>query len=267
MNSVSKSESSQVLVSIITVVYNGASTLEQTIQSVLNQTYQNIEYIIIDGGSTDGTLEIIKKYENKIALWVSEPDNGLYDAMNKGIHKATGKLIGMINSDDWYESNAVTLAVEAYRNNPQKKIFHGDRFDVDKKEKKKIYKFNNSKLKLFYSAMTYNHPSMFVHQDIYKKFKYNTSLKAYSDYEFVLSNYLLNKNNFQYIPEPYVNYRTDGLSYKISLFTNISEGSTARLNAGLNYQHVLVFACVKIFQATLINIFGNQTLRNLGLIQ
>ena len=241
----------QPLISIITVVYNGAKTLEQTIKSVLEQTYPNIEYIIMDGGSTDGTIEIIKKYENKIALWVSEPDNGLYDAMNKGIHKATGKFIGMINSDDWYEPNAVALAVESYRNNPQKKIFHGDRFDVDKNGKKEIYRFNNSKFKLFYSAMTYNHPSMFVHQDIYRKFKYNSSLKAYSDYEFVLSNYLSNKNNFQYIPEPYVNYRINGLSSEIPLVENIREGMCARLRAGLKVHHAIFFAVIRSIKSVL----------------
>jgi glycosyltransferase involved in cell wall biosynthesis len=104
------------LISIITVVYNGASTLEQTILSVINQTYKNIEYIIIDGGSTDGTIDIIKKYEKHLACWVSEPDKGIYDAMNKGIDKATGELIGIINSDDWYELDAVDNIVNNYNN-------------------------------------------------------------------------------------------------------------------------------------------------------
>lgn len=94
-------------VSIITVVYNGAGTIEQTIKSVLGQTYKNIEYIIIDGASTDGTQQIVEKYVDKIAYYVSEKDEGLYYAMNKGIGKATGEIIGIINSDDWYDINAV----------------------------------------------------------------------------------------------------------------------------------------------------------------
>ena len=89
------------LITIITVSYNAVKTIEDTIVSVLGQTYNNIEYIIIDGGSTDGTLDIIKKYQDKITYWVSEPDKGIYDAMNKGIAKANGELIGIINSDDW----------------------------------------------------------------------------------------------------------------------------------------------------------------------
>src|SRR4051812_41105410 len=90
------------LISVITVVYNGAATLERTIKSVLKQTYKNIQYIIIDGRSNDGTIDIIKKYEKYISYWVSEPDKGIYDAMNKGVAAATGTLVGILNSDDYY---------------------------------------------------------------------------------------------------------------------------------------------------------------------
>lgn len=89
-------------ISIITVVYNGISEIEKTIQSVLNQTYPNIEYIIIDGGSTDGTIDIIKKYQGQLAYWVSEPDEGIYYAMNKGIQKATGEWIHFRNCGDYF---------------------------------------------------------------------------------------------------------------------------------------------------------------------
>ena len=114
------------LVSIITVVYNGEKYLQQTIDSVVNQSYRNIEFIIIDGGSTDGTLDIIKANEESVSKWISEPDEGLYDAMNKGIRLSRGEIIGMINSDDWYELDAVKIMVEAFLNNPTKNIFHAD---------------------------------------------------------------------------------------------------------------------------------------------
>jgi glycosyltransferase involved in cell wall biosynthesis len=95
------------LISIITVVYNGVSTIEQTILSVINQTYKNIEYIIIDGSSTDGTVDIIKKYEKHLIYWVSEPDKGIYDAMNKGIRKATGEWLNFMNSGDIFSDISV----------------------------------------------------------------------------------------------------------------------------------------------------------------
>jgi len=240
------------LISIITVVYNGAKTLEQTIQSVINQTYNNIEYIIIDGGSTDGTLDIIKKYENHISQWVSEPDKGLYDAMNKGISKANGELIGMINSDDWYEDNAVELIADAYQKHSEKRIFHGDRYDVLENGSKSIRKFHPSKFKFLYYGMTYNHPSMFIHRDIYKKCFYNINLKALSDYEFVLKQFLKNKNSFHYVPVAYVNYRLDGISGAMILKDAIHEGFKARKNAGF-----------KLFQ-NLMSIFIRLALVNLN---
>lgn len=227
------------LISIITVVYNGSKTLEQTIQSVINQSYNNIEYIIIDGGSTDGTIDIIKKYEKKISFWISEPDKGLYDAMNKGISHAKGEVIGMINSDDWYEPNAVELIVKSFIENPNKRIFHGNRFDILEDGTKKIKKFHPSRFKFIYYGMTYNHPSMFVHKEIYKNELYNINLRALSDYEFVLKQYLREPNNFIYLPEAYVNYRLDGISGMMTDVQILSEGFIARNNAGLNmFQNV-----------------------------
>ena len=101
------------LISIITPVLNDARFMEQTIKSVINQDYKNIEYIIIDGGSTDGTLDIIKKYADKIDLWVSEPDKGIYDAQNKGVFKAKGKYFAVLNSGDYYAGKDVVSKVAA----------------------------------------------------------------------------------------------------------------------------------------------------------
>lgn len=222
------------LISIITVVYNGSKTIEQTIQSVINQTYTNIEYIIIDGGSTDGTLDIIKKYEKHIAYWISEKDKGLYDAMNKGIGFAKGEIIGMINSDDWYEPNAVDLIVDAYRKNPDKKIFHGDRFDIQEDGSRKIRKFHPSRTKFLYYGMTYNHPSMFVKKEVYQQRLYNTEMKSMSDYEFVLYWFLRQPQWFCYIPIAYVNYRLDGISANLNIKSALSEGFLSRKSAGLS---------------------------------
>ena len=223
------------LISIITVVYNGEKYLNQTIESVINQTYKNIEYIIIDGGSTDGTIEIIKKYEKNINYWISEPDKGLYDAMNKGIQIANGDLIGMINSDDWYELDAVKTVVNTYLKNPTNTIFHADRFDVYPNGDKRVYKFNTSKFKFKYISMTYSHPSMFISKKEYKKHLYNTSLRVYSDYQFTLEAFLKDPNEFVHINKPIVNFRLGGTSGQISFIRSLKENFILRKNAGMDF--------------------------------
>jgi cellulose synthase/poly-beta-1,6-N-acetylglucosamine synthase-like glycosyltransferase len=111
-----KSFENKPLISIITVVYNGEKFLEETIKSVINQTYDNVEYIIIDGGSSDGTIDIIKKYEDYIDYWVSEKDNGIYDAMNKGIDLATGIWINFMNAGDLFFDNTIEHLKTNFRN-------------------------------------------------------------------------------------------------------------------------------------------------------
>ena len=101
-------------ISIITVCYNCAKTIERTIKSVLSQSYPLVEYIIVDGNSNDGTVDVIRKYEQSISFWLSEPDKGIYDAMNKGIDAATGELIGFINADDFYADGAVEAIAKRY---------------------------------------------------------------------------------------------------------------------------------------------------------
>lgn len=234
------------LVSVITVVYNGEQYIEQTIHSVINQTYKNVEYIIIDGCSTDGTLDIVEKYKAHISYFVSEPDNGLYDAMNKGISAARGELIGMINSDDWYELNTVELMVNAYKNNPNKTIFHADRFDIDELGNKLIRRYNSSTLKFIYYGMTYNHPSMFITSSEYQKHKYNPTLRSLSDYQFVLEAFLQNKNTFCYINSPVVNYRLDGVSAQLSFYQSIKEGYQARKYAGLASYSNFISICLRV---------------------
>ena len=233
------------LVSVITVVYNGEKYLQQTIDSVAGQTYDNIEYIIIDGGSTDGTLGIIRNNLGHISKWISEPDEGIYDAMNKGIKLANGDLIGIINSDDWFAPNAIKEVVDAYKKNKDKKVFHGDRYDIKSNKKKRLYRFNPSKFKFLYFSMTYNHPSMFFHREIYESVKYNTKLRVFSDYELVLKLFLKDPSIFCYIPIAYVNYRLEGISTQQTFFNYTREGARARLNAGLSPFHVAIHIALR----------------------
>lgn len=104
-------------ITVITVCFNSVVTIEKAIKSVINQDYLDKEYIIVDGGSTDGTLDIIRKYEKYITRWISEPDNGIFDAMNKGIEMASGDVIAFLNSDDWYMDSALSMVHEAFREN------------------------------------------------------------------------------------------------------------------------------------------------------
>ena len=222
------------LVSIITVVLNGEKYLQQTIDSVINQTYNNIEFVIIDGGSTDGTLEIIKTNEKNISKWISEPDEGLYDAMNKGIRLTKGEIVGMVNSDDWYELDAVETMVGAFLNNPTKNIFHADRYDIMSDGKKKIYKHNPSVMKFKFWGMTYSHPTMFITSKEYTKHQYNIQLSVLSDYQFILETYLRNPDTLLYVQKAIVNYRLDGVSTRMSMRLMLLEGFISRQNAGLN---------------------------------
>lgn len=222
------------LVSIITVVYNGEKYLQQTITSVYNQTYQNIEYIIIDGGSSDNTINIINQNADKVSKWISEPDEGLYDAMNKGIKLSNGEIIGIINSDDWYETNAVETVVNEYNKNPQKKIFHGDIRCVEQNGNSYIKKAKDNPFLIKYHAMVLNHPSMFIHKDIYSSVLYNTELISLSDYQFTLSIYLKNKKVFHYLPVVISNFRLGGISSGISSIQSLNDNFKARRNAGMS---------------------------------
>lgn len=222
------------LISIITVVLNGEKFIEKTIKSVLNQTYRNIEYIIIDGGSTDNTLNIINKYKESIDILISEPDKGLYDAMNKGIKHSNGELIGMVNSDDWYELDSVSVIVDKYIQN-NKRIFHGDIYLVDKLGNKTLRKFVPSKFKFIFYGMTYLHPSMFISREIYKNYFYNINISSMADYQFVLEIFRIFPKDFCYLDKPLSNFRLGGISGNQSLKKQLLDGYYVKINSGYGF--------------------------------
>lgn len=196
-------------ISIITVVYNGEETIERTIQSVINQTYKNIEYIIIDGQSNDGTLEVIDKYRSYIDKVISEPDNGIYDAMNKGIEQASGDIIGIINSDDWYEPDTVEKIVEQFENSDFDLIY-GNVWEIEEdgsRNKNKIYQLED-----IWCGMIIPHPSVFIKTSIYQKWGYfDLSYKLSADFDLMLRLYV-HGVKFGYINSVLANYRKGGRS-------------------------------------------------------
>ncbi|MBP1950561.1 glycosyltransferase family 2 protein [Virgibacillus litoralis] len=222
------------LVSIITVCFNSKSTIEDTIKSVINQTYDNIEYIIVDGGSTDGTIDIITKYKQYISNLVVEPDDGIYDAMNKGIEISSGELIGIINSDDWYESNAVKYAVTSFLLNKHSVIYGLLRMYNKNGEMFMVKGHTHFAL----NTRMIQHPTCFVPREIYMEFgKFNLEYKISADYE--LMNRLLNKGvEFQFVEKVISNFRFGGASINI---TGPMESLKIQYRCGyINYSAYLV---------------------------
>jgi len=189
-------------------VYNGGKTLEESILSVINQTYKNIEYIIIDGASSDNTLEIIKKYEDKIDYWLSEPDKGIYDAMNKGINLATGEYIALLNSDDWYELNACKIVADKI-NDMEADIYYGMMRIIDEEDKKLLFIYGYTD-KILHQYMI-AHPTCFIKKSVYKLYQYDIKYRSASDYDFMIR--LKNKHyRFIFIECIIANYRLGGMS-------------------------------------------------------
>lgn len=176
-------------ISVITVCLNSVKTIERTIRSVQNQMYDDLEYIIIDGGSTDGTVEVIKRYEEFVSYWVSEEDDGLYDAMNKGIAKATGEIIAFLNSDDWYEKNAL-VKVKRYYEKYNPMILTGRVNTPQKGQWKKYVNLWESDKENIRMVMIYQQPATFTRREIFDQLGgFNTSYKIGGDFEWMLRVY------------------------------------------------------------------------------
>ncbi|MDP7567125.1 MAG: glycosyltransferase family 2 protein [Flavobacteriales bacterium] len=214
-------------ISIITVSFNSQSTIKHTIQSVASQDYQNKEYILIDGASTDWTLDIISFLKDKINYFVSEKDNGIYNAMNKGIKASSGEIIGILNSDDFYSNNEVLSKVANIFEETDCDCLYGDLVYVDKGDARNIVRYwksgEFSKRKLRMGWML-PHPTFFVKKEIYEKYGlYNIKLKTAADYEMILR--LLHNDSIkvEYLPEILIKMRIGGESN--SSFLNRLKGN------------------------------------------
>lgn len=178
-------------VSIVTIAYNSASTIEDTITSVLAQDYDDIEYIVIDGASTDGTLDIIQRFGDRIDIVISEPDKGIYDAMNKGVSAASGELIGILNSDDYYADNAViTDIVKTFSASQDADAIYADLVYVSRdrpEEIKRYWSAGHYKRERFIKGWMPPHPTFFVRKSCYDRYGlYSLELRSAADYELML---------------------------------------------------------------------------------
>lgn len=200
------------LISIVTVCFNSAKTIRCTIESVLNQTYTNIEYLIIDGKSTDNTLDIIKEYEVKFAekgivyRYISEPDGGIYDAINKGIKMATGEWVGIINSDDWYELDICCTINNIVDSNDEiigglVRFWNGE----------ELYTIRQNSFNLIFDE-TLMHPGVFVKKNIYDLIGvFDTKYKIAADYDFFIRSKLF-KCRYKLIDNVAANFSMGGIS-------------------------------------------------------
>ena len=201
------------LISVITVSYNAAATIEQTMLSVLNQTYPNVEYIVIDGGSTDGTVDIIKKYAHRLAYWVSEPDGGIYDAMNKGIAHASGDYINFMNAgDEFYKTD--TISSVFLKSSQNADVVYGDAIEKDSRNNL-IYKPALSDLHLLSRHSIYRHGASFEKRFVLKKYPFEIEKENIYGYALdFLHIYTLFAQNYRFekVDAIVMVYEKDGIS-------------------------------------------------------
>lgn len=207
-------------VSIITVVWNNKDTIRDAIESVLNQTYKDIEYIIVDGASSDGTIEIIQNYGDKITKFVSEPDNGLYDAMNKGIRLATGDVVGILNSDDFYiDEFVIEKIVKIFEEKEVDSVF-ADLVYVKPDNLENIVRYYDSSKGFpnkFQYALYPAHPTFFVKRWVYEKYGlFKTDYKIAADFDLMARFLYTRKISFSYLKEPIIKMRMGGVSTSLS---------------------------------------------------
>lgn len=209
-------------ISVVTVCYNAASEIERTIKSVINQTYSNVEYIIIDGGSKDGTVDIIKKYADKITYWVSEPDKGIYDAMNKGIIAATGDWINFMNAGDWFYATDVLEQIAGIAQKTSAYILYGNTIRVLKQYH---FLYIPGSIEDMRSHMVNLHQSTFTRLTFHKAYMFDLSYRSSADYHFFYNAYFTYKASFEHVHVTVDYYdETKGMSkdnYKLARTENM----------------------------------------------
>jgi glycosyltransferase involved in cell wall biosynthesis len=237
-------------ISIITVVYNGEDTIEDCIRSVLNQTCEDVEYIVVDGKSNDATLDIIDKYKNRIDLVISEEDEGIYDAMNKGIRRAAGSLVGILNADDYYPDPEVLARVKQTAEAEKADCYYFDLIYEDYSGKKiRTWKAGSYRDGLFSTGWVPPHPAFFIRRECFDRYGYyDTDFKIAADYDMMFRLLKVKQVKSVYRPLQVVNMRVGGESNKS--IGNIIRGNLEIRRAWKKYgyrQKFLRFNFAKLF--------------------
>lgn len=248
-------------ISIVTVVYNCVNTIEGCIKSVLDQDYDDVEYIIVDGASKDGTVDVINKYKDQIAHFVSEKDKGIYDAMNKGVKMATGDIVGILNADDFFYSNdTLSKIAAAFKNDEQLDATIADIVFVNEDNTKILRHYNARKWRPSKFAWGFMppHPSFFCKRHLFDKLGlYKTDYKIAADYELLIRFLYVNKINFRYLPIVTTRMRMGGVSTKnlnsiITLNKEIKRACEEN-NLGTNFLKIYTKYIFKPFEFVLNN--------------
>ena len=236
-----KKEMQEILVSVLTPCYNSAKTIEKTLECIEKQTYQNIEYIIVDGGSTDGTLELIKQHRSRLPeqfTLISEKDQGIYDAMNKGIGLAKGQLIGIVNSDDWYEEDTIEQVVKNYQRNAYEVVYGMQRTYLNGKEKATFIYHHD-----FLPEQMITHPTCFVTRDAYKELgAFDLKYRSAADYDLMLRFYESKRVVFTPVYQVLSNFQLGGMS---SSQVGVRENATIRYDRGFMSKKKYRFVMIK----------------------
>ena len=245
------------LVSVITVCLNSEKTIERAIKSVLNQNYSPIEYIILDGGSNDNTLDIINKYKNNISKIISEKDNGISDAFNKGIKLSSGKYIQLLNSDDVLDENKIYNSVKILEENQNYAFCYGD---IKKSVKNKIIEINGIKKyknKLIYVMPKVNHPTFLVSRNIYDNYGYfEEKYKIAMDYDWLLK---ITKNGESGIYSNKIKVFVEGGGVSDDkAFLAFRECREISIKYGLNNYFANLYYCLRYLKQILYKIIGTR---------
>ncbi len=235
-------------ISVITVCYNSSLTIKHTIESVLSQSYTDIEYIVIDGASTDHTPAIINYYGNRITKFLSEPDEGIYDAINKGIRMASGDIIGILNSDDIFADDTVVARIaEAFKANLFAEAVYSDIVFVDGTHEKTLRYYSSKKFRpwMFKFGFQPAHPTFYVKRHVFEKYGlYRTDLKIAGDFEFLARLLQKHKIRSKYIEDVWVKMKPGGVttsSLKNIVRTNGEDLFACKIN-GIYSNHIMIYS-------------------------